>query len=134
MEARQGAPTSDSSAPRRYWGKCRGTVVSTVDPLGPSRLMADVEALPAVTLSWALPCVRYAGPRVGVVGLPPVGVHVWIELRGVRLVDPASVTADQACVKARVADGVIEARSDYMPPLLARDGVVADELPVAVDD
>jgi hypothetical protein len=34
------------------------------------------------TLSWAMPCVPYAGPGVGFFAIPPVGANVWVEFEG----------------------------------------------------
>ena len=33
-------------------------------------------------LSWALPCVPFAGPDVGFFTVPPVGANVWVEFEG----------------------------------------------------
>ncbi len=31
---------------------------------------------------WAMPCVPYAGPGVGLFAIPPVGANVWVEFEG----------------------------------------------------
>ncbi len=38
--------------------------------------------MPGTALSWALPCVPYAGQEVGFFALPPPGAMVWIEFEG----------------------------------------------------
>jgi hypothetical protein len=63
-----------------YFGKYRGTVVNNVDPMVRGRVQV---AVPAVLgdgrLSWAEPCVPYAGDQVGLFAVPPVGANVWVE-------------------------------------------------------
>jgi uncharacterized protein involved in type VI secretion and phage assembly len=65
----------------RYFGKYRG-VVTQVD--GPTmRVKAKVPAVLADQESgWAMPCVPYAGPQVGIAFLPEAGSGVWIEFEG----------------------------------------------------
>jgi hypothetical protein len=68
------------SEPRRYFGKYRGTVVNTLDPLRIARIQAIVpDVLGAQPSTWAMPSVPFAGPGAGFVALPPVGAGVWIE-------------------------------------------------------
>lgn len=68
------------SAEPPYFGKYRGTVVSTLDPLRLARLQAVVpDVLGLTPTTWAMPSVPYAGPGAGIVALPPVGAGVWIE-------------------------------------------------------
>jgi uncharacterized protein involved in type VI secretion and phage assembly len=65
----------------RFYGKYRG-VVTDVDEKT-MRIKASVPAvLPGATSGWALPCVPYAGDRVGFFFLPAVGSMVWIEFEG----------------------------------------------------
>ena len=65
----------------RYYGKYRGTV-SDIDA-DTLRIKAMVPAvLGAQTSGWAMPCVPYAGPQVGMAFLPEVGSGVWIEFEG----------------------------------------------------
>lgn len=68
--------------PKRYYGKYRGKVVENIDPLFLGRLLAEVAAVPASTLNWAMPCVPYAGLQVGFYTMPPVGANVWVEFEG----------------------------------------------------
>lgn len=65
----------------RFFGKYRG-VVTQVD--GPTmRLKAKVPAvLGDQECGWAMPCVPYAGPKVGIAFLPEEGSGVWIEFEG----------------------------------------------------
>lgn len=64
----------------RFFGKYRGTVTNNVDPMMQGRMQV---ACPAVLgdgrLSWAMPCVPYAGNQVGLFLVPPVGANIWVE-------------------------------------------------------
>jgi len=64
------------------YGKYRGKVVETVDPLQLGRIIALVPAISENPLSWALPAMPYAGRGVGFFALPPLGANVWIEFEG----------------------------------------------------
>jgi uncharacterized protein involved in type VI secretion and phage assembly len=65
---------------RQYLGKYRGSVANNVDPLRLGRLQVVVPTvLGDSRLSWAMPCVPYAGPSVGFFALPPVDALVWVE-------------------------------------------------------
>jgi hypothetical protein len=64
---------------RKYWGKFRGKVIDTVDPLIGGRLLCTVAALPEMTLNWAMPAVPYASMGQGFFALPIIGSDVWIE-------------------------------------------------------
>lgn len=65
----------------RFYGKYRG-VVTQVDG-ETMRLKAKVLAvLGNQETGWAMPCVPYAGPQVGVAFLPERGSGVWIEFEG----------------------------------------------------
>lgn len=63
----------------RHDGLYRGEVANNVDPERRGRVQIKV---PSVfgdnTLTWALPCVPYAGPGVGFFLIPPVGARLWI--------------------------------------------------------
>ncbi len=68
---------------RQFFGKYRGKVSNNVDPMQLGRIQVTVpEVLGDGRLSWALPCVPFAGPGVGFFALPPVGANVWVELEG----------------------------------------------------
>ncbi len=62
-----------------FYGKFRGKVVSNIDPLQLGRLIVLVPAVSDLPLSWAMPCVPYAGNKVGFFVLPQLGANVWIE-------------------------------------------------------
>ena len=63
-----------------YFGKYRGKVVNNVDPLQLGRLQVSVPGVLGVgRMSWANPCLPYAGPGVGLFAIPPVGANVWVE-------------------------------------------------------
>jgi hypothetical protein len=65
------------------FGKYRGKVENTVDPMQMGRLQVSVPAvLGDGNLSWAMPCVPYAGSKVGWFALPPKGANVWVEFEG----------------------------------------------------
>jgi uncharacterized protein involved in type VI secretion and phage assembly len=64
----------------QFIGKYRGTVANNIDPQQLGRIQISVPTvLGASRLSWAMPCVPYAGPGVGFFAIPPVGANVWIE-------------------------------------------------------
>ena len=66
--------------PLRYYGKYRGTVMSNIDPERRGRILAtvsDVQGL--IPLSWAMPCLPFAGIQEGALVLPQIGSGVWIE-------------------------------------------------------
>lgn len=68
---------------RGYFGKYRGKVVNNIDPRQMGRIQVQV---PTVTgdnsLNWAMPCVPYGGPGVGLFMIPPVDANVWVEFEG----------------------------------------------------
>jgi len=68
---------------REFNAKYRGQVVNNVDPRKLGRLQVQVPAvLGAGRLSWAMPCVPYAGMQVGLFALPAIGANVWVEFEG----------------------------------------------------
>ena len=65
---------------KRYYGKYRGTVLNTVDPMQMGRIQAIVPDVTAVLPgSWALPCLPGSGLNTGMFTVPPIGAGVWIE-------------------------------------------------------
>jgi hypothetical protein len=65
---------------RQFFGKYRGTVENNLDPLQRGRVQVKVPAvLGDGRMSWAEPCVPYAGDGVGLFAVPPVGAKVWVE-------------------------------------------------------
>jgi hypothetical protein len=66
-----------------FYGKYRGTVANNVDPMRLGRVQVSVPAvLGDGRLSWAMPCVPYAGDGVGLFAVPPRGANVWVEFEG----------------------------------------------------
>lgn len=66
-----------------FFGKYRGKVVNNIDPQKQGRLQVSVPAvLGTGKLSWAMPCVPYAGTGVGLFLLPADGANVWVEFEG----------------------------------------------------
>jgi uncharacterized protein involved in type VI secretion and phage assembly len=64
----------------QFFGKYRGKVENNIDPLQKGRVQVSVPAvLGGGSLSWAMPCVPYAGPGVGFFAIPPNGANVWVE-------------------------------------------------------
>jgi hypothetical protein len=76
-----GGEDSGGAEGRRYYGKYRGAVVNNVDPLGQGRLLVTVPDVKGFLISsWAMPCVPFAGPAMGMyVVPPPIGAGVWVE-------------------------------------------------------
>src|SRR5690606_2312186 len=62
-----------------YFGKYRGTVVDNADPVKRGRLRVVVPAVLSSTPVWAMPCVPYAGPKLGFYAMPETGTGVWVE-------------------------------------------------------
>jgi hypothetical protein len=63
-----------------YYGKYRGTVENPIDLQGLGRVQVSVpDVLGDGKLSWAMPCVPYAGKGVGFFAIPPKGANVWVE-------------------------------------------------------
>lgn len=68
---------------KHFFGKYRGKVVSNSDPLLQGRLRISVPSVMGEAgQAWAMPCVPYAGPGVGLFAMPPVGANLWIEFEG----------------------------------------------------
>jgi hypothetical protein len=66
-----------------YFGKYRGKVKTNLDPMMLGRVQVSVPAvLGEGSLSWAMPCVPYAGSGVGFFMIPPVDANVWVEFEG----------------------------------------------------
>lgn len=63
-------------------GKYRGKVVNNIDPSMLGRIIALVPTISELPLTWATPCVPYAGRGVGFFAVPPIGANVWIEFEG----------------------------------------------------
>ena len=66
-----------------FFGKYRGKVENNVDSMQLGRIQVSVPAvLGEGRMSWAMPCVPYAGSGVGFFAIPPVGANVWVEFEG----------------------------------------------------
>jgi uncharacterized protein involved in type VI secretion and phage assembly len=66
-----------------FYGKYRGKVENNVDPMQLGRIQVSVPAvLGEGRMSWAMPCVPYAGSGVGFFAIPPTGANVWVEFEG----------------------------------------------------
>lgn len=66
-----------------WFGKYRGTVINNIDPIQIGRLMVSCPVVLGVNITaWAMPCVPYAGPGVGMFFLPPIGADLWLEFEG----------------------------------------------------
>lgn len=64
----------------QFFGKYRGKVAATRDPLHLGRIQVQVPAIFGTeTTSWALPCTPYAGKDIGFFTVPPVGTNIWVE-------------------------------------------------------
>ncbi len=66
-----------------FFGKYRGKVENNIDPMMLGKIQVSVPAvLGEGSLSWAMPCVPYAGSGVGFFMIPPVGANIWVEFEG----------------------------------------------------
>jgi hypothetical protein len=66
-----------------FFGKYRGKVTSSLDPLHLGRVQVQVPAIFGdERSSWAMPCTPYGGKDIGLVMVPPVGTNVWVEFEG----------------------------------------------------
>ncbi len=65
-----------------YFGKYRGVVMDNADETGRGRLLVKVPALLGDLTVWAMPCVPYAGAKVGFYTLPEAETGVWVEFEG----------------------------------------------------
>jgi len=66
-----------------WFGKYRGKVEGNLDPMQLGRLQVSCPAvLGDGRMSWAMPCVPFAGDGIGLYLIPPVGANVWVEFEG----------------------------------------------------
>jgi len=69
----------DEECPK-YYGKYRGKVENSIDPLGLGRVQVSVpDVLGKGKSAWAWPCLPGAGPNVGFFAIPPDKASVWVE-------------------------------------------------------
>jgi uncharacterized protein involved in type VI secretion and phage assembly len=67
---------------KKLLGKYRGRVEENEDPQGRGRVhVSSPAALGPGAQVWALPCLPYAHPGVGLAVLPPVGADVFVEFQ-----------------------------------------------------
>lgn len=66
----------------RFYGKYRARVHANVDPHNRGRLQVIVDGILNDVPVWALPCVPFAGPEVGMYFLPEPDTLVWVEFEG----------------------------------------------------
>ena len=133
----------------KFFGKYRGKVEANEDPLGLGRVQVSVPSvLGEGTLGWAMPCVPYAGPGVGLFLIPPVGANVWVEFEAGDTNFPiwvgcfwseGEVPADPAEPQFRVLklDGlslVVEDDSGGSVALTVGDPIAGTEVSVVIDD
>jgi hypothetical protein len=73
--------TSDTATEgiEKFYGKYRGTVENNIDPLKMGRLLVRVPDISMTPLSWAMPCVPWAGLQMGMYVVPPINAGVWVE-------------------------------------------------------
>lgn len=68
---------------KSYFGKYRGVVTDDNDPLRMGRVKVRVPAVFGDTIvTWAMPCVPYAGSKIGLWAIPPIKALVWVEFEG----------------------------------------------------
>jgi uncharacterized protein involved in type VI secretion and phage assembly len=68
---------------KQFFGKYRGKVTGNKDPMHLGRIQVSVPAvLGESRSSWAMPCVPYAGPKIGFFAIPPEGANIWVEFEG----------------------------------------------------
>lgn len=72
----------ESAFQRQWFGKYRAIVTDNADPDNLGRVRVRVPALGDVELGWALPCVPYAGDKVGFYMIPAPDARVWVEFEG----------------------------------------------------
>jgi uncharacterized protein involved in type VI secretion and phage assembly len=63
-----------------FYGKYRGVVTDTKDPLNIGRIRAQVPDITGMNeTGWAMPCAPFGGKNMGFFALPQVKTGVWIE-------------------------------------------------------
>lgn len=64
----------------QFYGKYRGSVTDNQDPDNLGRIKATVpDVLGEQESGWAMPCLPFAGDKIGFFALPAVRASVWIE-------------------------------------------------------
>jgi Type VI secretion system/phage-baseplate injector OB domain len=68
---------------QQFFGKYRGKITSSRDPLNLGRVQVSVPAIfEEGKQGWAMPCSPYAGKGIGLFMVPPEGTNVWVEFEG----------------------------------------------------
>jgi hypothetical protein len=75
----QNADQALSLIRNHYYGKYRGEVVSNEDPSNRGLIKVRVPSLLEEEVVWAMPCLPFAGPNMGMYMIPEPGALVWIE-------------------------------------------------------
>ena len=127
-----------ASAPKRFHGKYRGTVLQNTDPEFRGRIVAivpDVQGL--VPLTWAMPCVPMAGKLQGTFMVPQVGSGVWIEFEQGDPDYPIWVgcfwgSALEVPLAATVPPAVVPGENIVFQTTLQHLVAISDALPVAM--
>jgi hypothetical protein len=66
--------------PPPFYGKYRGKVENNIDPFNQGRIQVSVpDVLGSGRMSWAMPCVPFAGSGKGFFAVPPNKANVWVE-------------------------------------------------------
>ena len=64
----------------KYYGKYRGLVLNSLDPMQIGRLLVQVpDVANLLPMTWAMPCLPFAGKQMGQWALPQIGAGVWVE-------------------------------------------------------
>jgi len=71
--------TTTPDAPKKFYGKYRGTVLNNIDPMQIGRIQVVVPDVTIIPSSWAMPCVPLAGIQNGFYAVPIIGSGVWVE-------------------------------------------------------
>ncbi len=135
---------------QRVYGKYRGTVFNTVDPLSMGRIQALVpEVLGAIPTGWATPCAPVAGLKAGFFAVPPMASGVWIEFEAGDVSRPIWVGGYWGAVEApneppspapplptqkiwRSDTGLTVAMDDLLQTVTVSDGLALNQVKIDV--
>jgi hypothetical protein len=67
------------NAPKKYYGKYRGTVINNLDPMMIGRIQVIVPDVSIIPGTYAMPCAPLAGIQNGMFAVPIIGSGVWVE-------------------------------------------------------
>ena len=107
----------------KVWGKHAGVVNSNDDSEQMGRLQVSCPGVLGSELVWAMPCVPYAGPKVGFYFIPPVKAGVWVEF-------------EAGDVSRAIWTGCYWAKGDLPPDATSADIklIVTDKASLKIDD